>query len=342
MLQFNKINKLKIILLSLCTVLSVSLFAQSEKTIKEGTIVMTKDELNSFLTTVANARRSQLKERENKRLKENLFDLRSKYYVLSKMDNRESSRYVDTSNEQILRELLYLNQRIDNLYSNNNMLPSNNRGNSTIIIPNSPNTNPVYREKDRNTITVIPKNKGENKNVNDDKIKELQNMIDSLKNAGAKTAIMNKENSFADSLYARKTKQSDLERQMDSLMLKLKNTENSEKTKEPTEINSYFMQQVYFDNNSEKLIANYFTQIQDLTHILIKYPKAKILLEGWASPLGKVNYNKQLSMRRAESVERAFINNGIDANRIITSFRGEDKSSSEQEARRVDMSIVLR
>ena len=340
MIPFNKINKLKIILLSLCTVLSVSLFAQSEKTTKEGTIVMTKDELNSFLTTVANARRSQLKERENKRLKENLFDLRSKYYQLAKMDNRESSRYVDTSNEQILRELLYLNQRIDNLYSNN--MPSMTRNNSTIIMPNRPNANPVYRANDRNTTTVIPKNKGENKNVNDDKIKELQNMIDSLKNAGTKMQIIKKESFFADSLYASKTKLKDLERQMDSLMLKLASTENSEKTKEPTEINSYFMQQVYFDNNSEQLKANYFSQIQDLTHILVKYPKAKILLEGWASPLGKVNYNKQLSMRRAESVERAFIINGIDANRIISSFRGEDKSSSEQQARRVDISIVLR
>lgn len=340
MIPFNKINKLKIILLSLCTVLSVSLFAQSEKTTKEGTIIMTKDELNSFLTTVANARRSQLKERENKKLKENLFDLRLKYYELSRMGNRES-RYVDTSNEQILRELLYLNQRIDNLYSNN-MLSSNKRDNTTIIIPSNPNVNPVYRVNDRNTTTVIPKNEGGNKNVNDDKIKELQHTIDSLKNAGIKIQNIKKESSFTDSLYARKTKQKDLERQMDSLMLKLKNTDNSINTKDPAQQDSYFKEQVYFDNNSEQLKGNYFPHIQDLAYILVKYPKAKILLEGWASPLGKVNYNKLLSMRRAESVERAFINSGIDANRIITSFRGEDKSSSEQVARRVDMSIVLR
>ena len=66
------------------------------------------------------------------------------------------------------------------------------------------------------------------------------------------------------------------------------------------------------------------------------------MLEGWASPLGKSNYNKQLSMRRAEAVEKVFIDQRVDASRIIVSFRGEDKLSSEQHARRVDMSIIVR
>ncbi|MGB5941963.1 MAG: OmpA family protein, partial [Leeuwenhoekiella sp.] len=65
-------------------------------------------------------------------------------------------------------------------------------------------------------------------------------------------------------------------------------------------------------------------------------------LEGWASPTGKVSYNKELSMRRAESVEQAFLNNRIDKSRIISSFRGEDTTSSEAYARRVDMSIIVR
>ena len=79
-----------------------------------------------------------------------------------------------------------------------------------------------------------------------------------------------------------------------------------------------------------------------MTQILNKYPEAKVMLEGWASMVGKADYNKQLSMRRAEAVEKALINNRIDASRIITSFRGEDKVSSEQYARRVDMSIIVR
>ena len=47
-------------------------------------------------------------------------------------------------------------------------------------------------------------------------------------------------------------------------------------------------------------------------------------------------------MRRAESVEKAFVNNNIQASRIITSFKGEDKKSSAAHARRVEMSIIVR
>ena len=131
----------------------------------------------------------------------------------------------------------------------------------------------------------------------------------------------------------------DVRRQMDSLESKMKASKKSTKYDENK---TYFRQQVYFDNNSETLQAEYLRYVQDLTQILIKYPEAKILLEGWASPLGSVNYNKQLSMRRAESVEKAFVNNNIQASRIITSFKGEDKKSSAAHARRVEMSIIVR
>jgi outer membrane protein OmpA-like peptidoglycan-associated protein len=113
-------------------------------------------------------------------------------------------------------------------------------------------------------------------------------------------------------------------------------------TNESSKDKTYFKQQVYFDNNSETLRAEYMPYIRDLTQILIKYPEAKVLLEGWASPVGKSSYNKQLSMRRALAVEQAFINNQIDKSRLITAFRGEDETSSEQHARRVEMSIIVR
>ena len=113
------------------------------------------------------------------------------------------------------------------------------------------------------------------------------------------------------------------------------------KTVAPEKAKSFFTQQVYFANDSEKVNAEYLRYVQDLTQILLKYPEAKILLEGWASPVGKADYNKRLSMRRSESVQKAFINNGIDASRILTSFKGEDTKSSAQHARRVDMSVVI-
>jgi len=328
MLHLNTINKL-IIVLSLCTVLPVGLFAQSEKTTKESTVVMTKSELDSFLSTIAEARRSQLKARENKRLKQDLAELRLKYNERSEIE----TRYDNISNQQILRELRYLNQRIDNLSSNNNVLPSMGRDNSTIIMPSNSNPNPVYPKNDRNTTTIIP--------ADNDKIKELQNKIDSLKNIETNKTIK-KEISLADSLNNMKVNLKGLRQHMDSLELKMINAEKATKAEGTTEKTSYFKQPVYFGNNSATLNATYFPHIQNLTQVLVKYPEAKVMLEGWASPVGSASYNKQLSMRRAEAVEQAFINNGIDAARIITSFRGEDKSSSEQHARRVDMAIIVR
>lgn len=341
MFQFNNLNKLKTLLLSFGILLSSSLFAQSEKTTTESTIVMTQSELDSFLSTIAEARRSQLKERESKMLKEHLNELRTKYREQSEMGNRSSRfRSDDISNSEILRELRYLNQRIDNLRDNNsNRMPSNGRDNSTIIVPGS-NTSSVPSYPNRgNTTTVIPKSN----NTDDERIADLKTMIDSLKNARNNKPALNTDNTaFADSLNTSNAKLRALKRQMDSLQMKMEEVYDLSKVEKDTERTSYFKEQVFFDNNSEQLRANYFPYIQDVTQVLIKYPEAKVVLEGWASPVGNSNYNKQLSMRRAESVEKALLNNGIDASRIITSFKGEDKSSSEERARRVDMAIILK
>ncbi|RXJ44415.1 OmpA family protein [Gelidibacter gilvus] len=335
MLQLNT-HKLKTIVLSVCILFSVSLFAQSEKTADKSIIVMTEAELSSFLSTIADARRAQLKERETRQRKQDLADLRLKYERRTEQERQgiQSGGYDQISNQQILSELRYLNQRIDNLSYGNNALPSRSRDNSTIIMPSNAAPSAIYPSNDRSTATIIPSN--------NTKIKELQYQIDSLKSVEAYKASFQKENSFGDSLTDMKGRLNDVRRQMDCLESKMIAADKLTKAEDSGEIKSYFKQQVYFDNNSETLRADYFPYIQDLTQILNQFPEAKVMLEGWASTVGKANYNKQLSMRRAEAVEQAFINNRIDASRIIVSFRGEDKLSSEQHARRVDMSIIVR
>ncbi|WP_165876128.1 OmpA family protein [Mariniflexile fucanivorans] len=291
---------------------------------------MTKSELNSFLKTVADARRSQLNEREQRMKKQDLAELRLKYNQQPKTE----MGYGNMSNDQILRELRYLNQRIDNLSSNNQAPSMGTRDNSTIIMPSS-NSSPssIYPNKDRSTTTIIPSNKN--------KIQELQRKIDSLKSLDARKPIKN-DTSLADSLNNVNLRLNGLRKHLDSLESKMMKTDSVAKKEVSPENRSYFKQQVYFGNNSSTLNATYFKHIQDLTQILVKYPEAKILLEGWASPLGNSTHNKQLSMRRSESVAQAFINNGIDPDRVITSFKGEDSSSSEAHARRVDMAIIVR
>ncbi|SHG07676.1 OmpA family protein [Flavobacterium micromati] len=328
MLEVNTLDKVKTIVLFVCMLFSMALFAQSEKSPTKSKIVMTKSELNSFLSTVADARRSQLKERENNQNKSNLSELRSNYQQRYPAENY--GQY-NITNEQLLREIRYLNQRIDNLSPRDSRFPSMARDNSTIIMPGNAATSPMYNPNGNNATTVIPSNNS--------KIKDLQRKIDSLKAVENGRTSLSNNGSLADSLKNVNSRLNDVRRQMDSLESKM----NSKiKSGSSDKNRTYFRQQVYFANNSESLEAEYLKYVQDLTQILIQYPEAKILLEGWASPVGSVNYNKQLSMRRAESVEKAFINNKIQASRILTSFKGEDRKSTAEQARRVEMSIIVR
>ncbi len=331
MIQLKTTHKVKAILLSVCVLFSVSLFAQTEEATEKSTIVMTKEELKSFLSTVADARRAQLQNRESKQIKKDLADLKLKYQEQSRVP---ISGYDNVSNQQILNELRYLNQRIDNMSgSRNNGYPSSARDNSTIIMPGGSTANQGLPYTDRNATTVIPSNNRE--------IDNLQRKIDSLKLANA-NQLTGTPNAFGDSLAMMKGRLSAVRRQMDSLDRKM-NAANKNKVApaKVKEDKTYFKQQVYFDNNSQELRGEYFRYIQDLTQILISYPEAKVLLEGWASPVGKASYNKQLSMRRAKAVQKAFVNNRIDPSRILTAFKGEDQSGSAQYGRRVDMSIIV-
>lgn len=362
MLQLKTKNKIRSFLVVICILFSVSIFSQSEKTSEKSTIVMTQSELTSFLSSIADARRAVLNKRDSVQQKKYLAELRLKHQNRSETRN---GAYDNAYSQQILQELRYLNQRIDNLSPNNTASPAS-RDNSTIIMSSNTTPGSLNQPNEPSTITVIPSN--------DKLIKKLESRIDSLKNAESKNAESNIANNSLkiandslkiannnlktendslkiaddslniadDSLNIMKGNLVDVRRQLDSLESKFIANNKLTKTEDTSGEKTYFKQQVYFDNNSETMKTEFYPNVQDLTQILIDYPEAKVLLEGWASPVGKVNYNKALSMRRAEAVEQAFLNNRIDKTRILTSFRGEDKTSSEANARRVDMSIIVR
>ena len=348
MIKLNILRKIKTTLFCVAMVSSGVIFAQSEKTAEksESTIVMTKAELDSFLTKIADARRAELKRRDSKNVKQELAELRLQHQYQNQSQQRyqmQSSSYENASNEQVLRELRYINQRIDNQIANNNGYARGRGDNSTIIMPGNTATVPSQPAP----VNVVSTNN------NNKKIAALEATIDSLKRATSKkdSFVGNTEaskdtyrpdNSSADSVAMMKGRLSDVRRQMQLLELKMKGSSKETVKEVKGAEKTYFKQQVYFANNSETLGDEYIKYVQELTQILIQFPEAKVLLEGWASPKGTVLYNKQLSMRRAESVEKAFLNNGISASRVLSSFRGVDRKSSEQHARRVDMSIIVR
>lgn len=322
--------------------LSAHLSGQEEKTTGQSEIVMTKAELKSFLATIAEARRVQLKARKEKADKAYLNELRTKYENF-----RGGQVSGDILSEQLLRELRYLHQRIDGLGQNKNaqpIIPRSGSDNSTIIIPGN-STSSVYTSPQGATkyIQVPQKERQTPIAESTDGIMVLQRQIDSLKALQQEKLALPDDSAYMDST---KTAMQGLKNQLDSLEMRIAEANNPENRKILLEelIKKYenFKKQVYFDNNSTEVKMAYAGQIQEIVLLLEKYPELSVMLEGWASPVGNSKYNKQLSMQRAESVEEALVANGVSDQRIITAFRGEDKSSSEAEARRVDMSVVLK
>lgn len=320
---------------------SANLFAQDEKTSSESEIVMTKEELKSFLATIAEARRAQLKAKKDRAAKAYLNELRLKY------NNTSASRSSgNISNERILEELRNLNQRINLMGGNDNDLfrsfMPRGSDNSTIIMPG--NTSAPYmapsQQGSTQIIPIRPKAKTDGEGQNTEELTALQSQIDSL--------IALKQAKLSDSIYkdSANMEMQGLKRQLDSLEMRIANTDNPEERQMLLEelMKKYknFKKQIFFDNNSTEVKMAFAAQIQEIVQLLEKYPELSVMLEGWASPVGNAKYNKQLSMQRAESVEEVLVANGVAKNKIITAFRGEDTEAAEAEARRVDISVIVK
>lgn len=319
-------NKIKIAGLTLLMALSSTVFAQ-----EKSEVVMTKAELESFLEKVADARRAQLKAERQKKDKAYLSELRL----------RSKKTQKGFSNAEVLRELDRINMRLDYMTYGTTTQYRNGGHSSTIVVPGS-NGNPTYVPSQQQYIPtpqVAPNN--------DKKIWELERQLAELKAEKTKEVIYTQPKTDS----GNNGQLTSLQNELNALKAQL--SASGSNTEQTTEVRremlaellakfKNFKKQVFFANNSDQLSPSDYAYIQDVTKVLRDYPELSIILEGWASAKGNPEYNKQLSMRRAESVEKALLNNGIDTRRIVSSFRGEDTSTSEAMARRVDMSVILK
>lgn len=340
-------KNLKHIGLALIMLFSAPAIAQ-----EESEIVMTQAELESFLNTVADARRAQIKAQKEKRNQNQLTELRNKYN-LQQTGVQNQTREV--SNYEILRELDRLNARLDFINSGQPGYFSSGQGsNSTVIVPGGSNS-PSYIPYGQTSTQYVPipnqpqtltPDAGQDVEVAR-AIWELERQLDSLKTyqsnlspgstiPAPSVAPISTENQEV----------AELKKQFEAWEQRLEASENTvERRSMIDELLAKFKnfkKQVFFDNNSIDLKPADYHYIQDVTAVLKQYPELSVVLEGWASTRGRAEYNKQISMRRAEAVEQALVNNGIASDRIVSSFKGEDPNSSEAIARRVDMSIIMK
>jgi len=80
---------------------------------------------------------------------------------------------------------------------------------------------------------------------------------------------------------------------------------------------------IHFAFDSSVLPADADEDIAKLTRVLKDNPPAKILIEGHTDYTGTDEYNQKLSERRAASLSKRLVENGIPAERIESSGKGE-------------------
>ncbi|MDY0185740.1 MAG: OmpA family protein [Desulfuromonadaceae bacterium] len=104
---------------------------------------------------------------------------------------------------------------------------------------------------------------------------------------------------------------------------------------------------VLFDTNKSELRSGAQYTIDKLAAFLSEYPERKVMIEGFTDNTGAVEYNQQLSERRAGAVQEVLEAKGIDSSRILTRGYGvefpvanNDTAEGRQRNRRVEVIIA--
>ncbi|MCO7189922.1 MULTISPECIES: OmpA family protein [unclassified Pseudoalteromonas] len=103
---------------------------------------------------------------------------------------------------------------------------------------------------------------------------------------------------------------------------------------------------VRFPNNNSSVSQQYLDDIQAVVRFLNEHPETTVVLEGHTSAVGKAEYNKWLSKKRADAVAKQLVEKGIDEMRITTVGYGEerlrnmgDSAQAHAENRRVEAKV---
>lgn len=104
---------------------------------------------------------------------------------------------------------------------------------------------------------------------------------------------------------------------------------------------------VVFGNNSDELAGGSKEKLNAVRDTLNRYPDMRIEISGHSDTRGSWTYNQKLSQKRAESVRRYLIEQGIAAERLLAKGFGPDKPIADNDTaegraanRRVEMRVL--
>lgn len=103
-----------------------------------------------------------------------------------------------------------------------------------------------------------------------------------------------------------------------------------------------FKGEAFFDYDSTQLKPGAYPELQRVAEVLNRYPQTTIQIGGHTDIRGSEEYNQTLSLKRAESVRNALMQNGVRPERMQTIGYGESQTISSDHAmnRRVEIVIV--
>lgn len=97
---------------------------------------------------------------------------------------------------------------------------------------------------------------------------------------------------------------------------------------------SFRLSGVNFDFNSAELYQEYHPVLSKIIGILEKEKETTLEIQGHTDYIGTEEYNMDLSLRRAKMVQKYFVENGIDQNRITVKGFGKTKPISDNTTER--------
>ena len=86
---------------------------------------------------------------------------------------------------------------------------------------------------------------------------------------------------------------------------------------------------VYFDFDSSEIRSEFVPVVAAHAQYLVKYPSARVRLEGHTDERGSREYNIGLGERRAQTVRRALLAQGVAESQITTVSYGEERPAVE-------------
>jgi peptidoglycan-associated lipoprotein len=86
---------------------------------------------------------------------------------------------------------------------------------------------------------------------------------------------------------------------------------------------------IYFDFDSSEIRSEFVPLVAAHAQYLVKYPTARVRLEGHTDERGSREYNIGLGERRAQTVRRALLAQGVADSQITTVSYGEERPAVE-------------